>query len=54
MRMMWSKLTPGSSEYRKVFDALRNGYTISQVKEKYTVSKAVESQLEKELGNTKA
>jgi len=48
------KLNPNTAEYRKVFDALRNGYTISQVKEKYTVSKEVESQLEKELGNTKA
>jgi hypothetical protein len=44
-------LKPNTDEYRKVFDALRNGYTISQVKEKYTVTKAVESQLEKELGN---
>ena len=49
-----SKLTPGTAEYKKVFEALRNGYTIEQVKEKYTVTKSVESQLEKELGNTQA
>ena len=45
-------LKPDTAEYRKVFDALRNGFKMKQVKSKYTVSKAVEAQLEKELGNT--
>ena len=49
-----TKLTPGSTEYKKVFEALKNGFKMDQVKSKYTVTKAVESQLEKELGNTKA
>lgn len=44
-------LKSNTAEYRKVFDALRNGYTISQVKEKYTVTKEVEAQLNKDLGN---
>ena len=44
-------LKSNSAEYKKVFDALRNGYTMDQVKEKYTVTKAVESQLIKELKN---
>lgn len=45
------KLTPGTAEYKKVFDALRNGFKMEQVKTKYTVSKSVESQLIKELNN---
>lgn len=44
-------LKANSDEYKKVFDGLRNGFTMEQVKGKYTVSKTVESQLLKELGN---
>jgi len=44
-------LNPDTAEYRKVFDALRNGFKMDQVKTKYTLTKAVEAQLEKELGN---
>ena len=48
------RLAPNTSEYRKVFDGLRNGFTMEQVKTKYTLSKQVESQLQKELGNESA
>jgi hypothetical protein len=44
-------LKSNTAEYKKVFEALRNGFKMEQVKSKYTVSKAVESQLIKELGN---
>lgn len=44
-------LKPNTAEYRKVFDGLRNGFKMEQVKTKYQVSPAVEAQLEKELGN---
>jgi hypothetical protein len=44
-------LKTNTKEYRQVFDGLRNGFTMDQVKSKYTVSKSVESQLLKELGN---
>ena len=47
-------LKADTAEYRKVFDGLRNGFTMEQVKGKYTVSKTVESQLLKELGNGQA
>ena len=45
------QLKPNTQEYRKVFDALRNGYTMQQVKERFIISPSVEAQLEKELGN---
>lgn len=44
-------LKKDSAEYRKVFDGLRNGFTMEQVKTKYKVSASVEAQLLKELGN---
>ena len=44
-------LTPGSKLYTQVFEKLQNGVTMETVKEHYTVSKAVESQLIKELKN---
>jgi len=44
-------LKPNTAEYRKVFEALRNGFTFEQVSEKYAVAPAVRMQLEKELGN---
>ena len=44
-------LKAGSKEYRGVFDGLRNGFKMEQVKTKYEVSKEIESQLLKELGN---
>lgn len=48
------RLAPNTAEYRKVFDGLRNGFTMEQVKTKYNVSKQVEAQLQKELGNHQA
>lgn len=44
-------LKSNTAEYRKVFDGLRNGFTMEQVKSKYKVTPAVQAQLEKELGN---
>jgi hypothetical protein len=44
-------LKRNTTEYNKVFEALRNGYTMNQVKEKYKVTPAIVAQLEKELGN---
>ena len=44
-------LKADSAEYRKVFDGLINGFTMEQVKTKYTLNKSVEAQLQKELGN---
>ena len=44
-------LKADTAEYRKVFDGLRNGFKMEQVKTKYTVTKTIESQLLKELGN---
>ena len=44
-------LKAGSKEYRGVFDGLRNGFKMEQVKTKYEVSKEIETQLLKELGN---
>jgi len=46
-----TRLAPNTTEYKKVFDGLRNGFTMEQVKTKYNVSKQVEAQLLKELGN---
>jgi hypothetical protein len=46
-----TRLAPNTAEYKKVFDGLRNGFTMQQVKTKYQVSKQVEAQLLKELGN---
>ena len=43
-------LRANTKEYRGVFDGLRNGYTMDQVKGKYEVSKEIEAQLLKELG----
>lgn len=46
-----TRLAPNTAEYRKVFEGLRNGFSMEQVKTKYNVSKQVESQLLKELGH---
>lgn len=47
-------LKAGTAEYKKVFEGLKNGFKMEQVKTKYNVSKQLESQLEKELGNESA
>ena len=39
------KLIKGDANYQKVIDAIKNGFTIEQVKQKYDVSKEVEEQI---------
>lgn len=39
------KLSKGDANYQKVIDAIKNGFTIEQVKQKYDVSKEVEEQI---------